>query len=126
MPILKICMTSVILLCLSSAAAATEDAIENTATTNQESPVPQQDAQEKNTPDQDRGQILYENHCRTCHESNVHIRNKRRAQSIDDIRSWVMRWSSELKLQWKTEDVEAVVNYLNSQFYKFKKSTELE
>ena len=119
-------MTGVILLCISNPAVSVENTPENAEKSRQALPTPQQEEKENSAVDQDRGQILYENHCRTCHESIVHIRDNRRAKTIDDIRYWVMRWSGELKLQWKTEDVDAVVNYLNLQYYKFKRSTELE
>lgn len=68
-----------------------------------------------------RGELLYENHCRVCHESNVHIRNNRRAKSKSDIEYWVTRWSTHLALNWKKQDVIDVVNHLNSAYYKFAK-----
>ena len=30
----------------------------------------------------ERGRLLYENHCRSCHESNVHIRQTQAAKSL--------------------------------------------
>lgn len=68
-----------------------------------------------------RGALLYENHCRVCHESNVHIRNNRRAKSISDIEYWVTRWSTHLELNWKKQDITDVTNYIDSTYYKFKK-----
>lgn len=66
-----------------------------------------------------RGQLLYENHCTVCHASVVHLRSDRRAQSLPEIRTWVMHWSDYLKLRWGKEEVDDVVNHLNRQFYKF-------
>ena len=34
----------------------------------------------------DRGRLLYENHCTTCHTSVAHIRAGRKAPSLDEIR----------------------------------------
>ena len=66
-----------------------------------------------------RGKLLYENHCMVCHTSVVHVREKRQADSISEIYSWVSRWSTERKLEWQRTEIEAVVEYLNSRYYKF-------
>lgn len=66
-----------------------------------------------------RGELLYNNHCRVCHESNVHIRNDRKAKSTTDIIYWVTRWSTHLKLNWSVEDKHDVAHHLNERFYKF-------
>jgi mono/diheme cytochrome c family protein len=66
----------------------------------------------------ERGQMLYENHCRGCHVSVVHIRSDRRAASLDAVRWEVTRWSSELHLDWRKEEIADVVEYLDREFYK--------
>jgi mono/diheme cytochrome c family protein len=66
-----------------------------------------------------RGQMLYENHCMSCHESLVHIRGNHRAHSPEDIRGWVSHWATYLHLRWGQEEVEEVVKHLNDQYYKF-------
>ncbi|WP_455204707.1 hypothetical protein [Kaarinaea lacus] len=66
-----------------------------------------------------KGKLLYENHCRSCHESMVHIRAKTKVRSYHDIQYWVGRWAIEVDLKWTSEEIEAVVNYLNSEHYKF-------
>jgi len=40
----------------------------------------------------ERGRLLYENHCRACHESNVHIRQTQAAKSLKAVRTEVVRW----------------------------------
>lgn len=67
----------------------------------------------------ERGRLLYENHCTTCHESVVHVRERRRAGSLAALESWVRHWSRELGLDWGDGEVGAVVEYLNRRFYKF-------
>ena len=67
-----------------------------------------------------RGQMLYENHCRECHTSVVHVREMRRVHSMDDLEHWVKRWAGTLKLRWSAEDINDVINYLNQRYYKFK------
>jgi hypothetical protein len=66
-----------------------------------------------------RGQLLYENHCMSCHESVIHIRTDKRTRSLPELRTRVLQWAEYLKLPWGSEDVEDVVNYLDSQYYKF-------
>ena len=65
----------------------------------------------------DRGQALYENHCAECHEALAHTRKGSRINSIDDIRSWVAFWSVHSELDWSSEDVRDVADYLNKRFY---------
>jgi hypothetical protein len=66
-----------------------------------------------------RGQLLYEDHCTSCHESTVHVRDDRRVQSLTELRERVERWATYLNLHWSEVDVDDVVHYLNSRFYKF-------
>lgn len=67
----------------------------------------------------DRGQALYENHCQTCHESHVHLRETRRASSLDELHKWVATWSWHANLGWSDEDITDVADYLNRHFYNF-------
>lgn len=67
-----------------------------------------------------RGQMLYENHCMSCHESIVHVRGNHRSQSLEALRRWVSHWASYLHLRWGQEEVEEVVIHLNNHYYKFK------
>ncbi|HWR76376.1 MAG TPA: hypothetical protein VN283_04095 [Thiobacillus sp.] len=66
-----------------------------------------------------RGQLLYENHCMSCHESVVHIRARQHAQSLPELWARVLHWATYLQLRWGEEEVEDVVRHLNSQYYKF-------
>ncbi|MCR4300350.1 MAG: hypothetical protein NUV51_01945 [Sulfuricaulis sp.] len=66
-----------------------------------------------------RGRMLYANHCTRCHTSVVHVREKRRADSLRVLEGWVRRWSGEEKLGWSAEEVVEVVDYLNRRYYKF-------
>ncbi len=71
--------------------------------------------------DFDRGEALYENHCRECHESWAHTREGRHVTSIDALRSRVAAWSIHTGLGWGSEEVEAITDYLNRRFYQLKK-----
>jgi cytochrome c5 len=66
-----------------------------------------------------RDQMLYENHCTTCHSSQAYIRQQRKARSLVDIRHWVQRWATQLELNWSATEVELVSQYLNRNFYHF-------
>jgi len=65
----------------------------------------------------DRGQALYENHCRECHESWAHTREGRHVASLDALRKRVAAWSIHTGLGWSNEEVDDVTDYLNRQFY---------
>ncbi len=67
----------------------------------------------------ERGQLLYEHHCRGCHESVVHIREDQEVHSLDDLRCQVVRWASAAKLPWGVKEIDDVVYYLGSTFYEF-------
>lgn len=86
-------------------------------------PAGQKPASEKTAvkePAKTRGQLLYETHCIACHESSLHIRERRKAKNIAEINQWVSRWVGYQKLNWGVEDIQEVVNYLNRQFYQYK------
>ena len=69
--------------------------------------------------DTERGRLLYENHCRSCHESNVHIRQTQAAKSLKALRAEVVRWQEALALQWNGEDMGDVTEYLNATWYHY-------
>lgn len=66
-----------------------------------------------------RGQLLYENHCKKCHENDVHFRENRKAKDIIDINKWVIRWQYDQKLNWEYSTIQEVTQYINRSFYKF-------
>jgi mono/diheme cytochrome c family protein len=65
----------------------------------------------------ERGEALYENHCKECHEGLAHTRHGSKINSFDDIRSWVASWSVHSRLDWSGEEVNDVAEYLNDRFY---------
>lgn len=69
------------------------------------------------TPNVQRGRLLHENHCTTCHESQVHIRANHRAHSLSDVYREVVRWSNELQLNWDGSEINDVSHYLYLTFY---------
>ena len=68
----------------------------------------------------DRGEALYENHCRSCHEGWVHSREGRKVKSPEELRARVASWSIHAGLGWGAEEIDDVTRYLNVHFYRFK------
>ncbi len=68
--------------------------------------------------DAERGRLLYDNHCTVCHTSIVHVRERCKATSREEIQSWIQRWRKELGLQWGTVEVDDVTEYLNGRYYR--------
>ena len=69
--------------------------------------------------DPERGQQLYDNHCTVCHESQVHIREQRKARTLTDVRWQIARWQEVLKLPWTATEVDDVQAYLNAEYYHY-------
>ncbi len=67
----------------------------------------------------DRGSQLYENHCTGCHESQVHIREKRKARTLTEVQGFVRRWADVQALGWTDEEIREVLAYLNATYYKY-------
>jgi mono/diheme cytochrome c family protein len=68
----------------------------------------------------DRGEALYENHCSSCHDTQVHAPGEtRHVATLADLRARVAAWSIHSGLNWSEEDVTDVTNYLNRRFYRF-------
>jgi len=85
-----------------------------------EAPLMSELRQERVTPPvPSRGQMLYENHCMSCHDSVVHIRGNRRTRSQAELRGQVLYWANALHLHWGKEEVEEVATHLNAHYYKF-------
>ena len=66
-----------------------------------------------------RGQMLYENHCTSCHESTVYIRTKRKATNYKEVGNWVNQRADWLNLGWGDVEKQGVMQYLNERYYKY-------
>ena len=70
--------------------------------------------------DAERGRLLYEGRCNVCHNTGVHLRASRRAQTFEGIREQVVRWNNELGGAWRREDIDDVTLYLNNRYHSYR------
>jgi mono/diheme cytochrome c family protein len=68
--------------------------------------------------DLERGQVLYENHCRMCHDSIAFKREGKIAGNYEEVRAQVIRWQTNVSLHWSAEDIENVASYVARTYYK--------
>jgi mono/diheme cytochrome c family protein len=67
---------------------------------------------------EDRGRMLYQNHCVACHESTVHIREARKVKSYADLEKYTRRFAGLAGVEWSDADMVLVIEYLNRTRYK--------
>jgi mono/diheme cytochrome c family protein len=73
--------------------------------------------------DAERGRVLYETFCMSCHYERVHERPSQRSlvKSSTDLRAQVARWSERTRMRFTPQDVDDVAEYLNRSHYKLQK-----
>ena len=54
---------------------------------------------------EDRGRMLYQNHCLACHESTVHIREARKVRTYADLESFSKRFAKVAGVEWSDADL---------------------
>lgn len=69
--------------------------------------------------DLEQGKLLYEKNCVACHSSEVYTRENRIVNNFAELRERIRQCELANDLTWFDEDIDAVVNYLNTNFYKF-------
>lgn len=69
------------------------------------------------TPDLERGRLLYENTCNTCHTTQPHWRDKRLVKQWSDLVAQVERWENVARAGWTPQEIQEVASYLNATFY---------
>ncbi|MDR4518006.1 MAG: hypothetical protein MRK00_11565 [Nitrosomonas sp.] len=69
--------------------------------------------------DETRGELLYSIHCISCHDSEIHWREKKLVTNWDTLKDQVERWQGNLALDWNDNDIIDVTGYLNLQFYHY-------
>ncbi len=71
--------------------------------------------------DAPNGKALFEKHCTACHGTEVFTRPNHKMQSLDMLRAQVNRCERPAGANWSEAQTNAVINYINDNFYKFKK-----
>ena len=71
--------------------------------------------------DLQRGKLLYETHCATCHTERLHGRDKPSVKNMADLRDTVARWAKQNKRSFTPDELEDVVQHLNRSHYHLNK-----
>ena len=73
-----------------------------------------------------RGEELHSNNCMACHArmtggegETLYTRSSRKVKSLAQLEAQVRRCEANLELKWFDEDIENVVHFLNTNYYKF-------
>ncbi|MCH9742491.1 MAG: cytochrome c [Proteobacteria bacterium] len=69
----------------------------------------------------DHAKTLLQNNCIGCHQADIYKRTNRKVTSLTGLSTAVENCNTQLATGWFPEDVDAVVQYLNQTYYKFKK-----
>lgn len=73
---------------------------------------------------QSRGELLYTTHCISCHSTQMHWRDERKATDWPSLKSEVRRWQGAASLGWSDSDILDVSRYLNATIYHFEHSAD--
>lgn len=68
--------------------------------------------------DLQRGRLLYETHCATCHTEKLHGREKTIVKSMADLRDQVVRWAPQTKRTFSPDELEDIAQHLNRSHYR--------
>ncbi len=71
--------------------------------------------------DLQRGRLLYETHCATCHGEKLHQRDKTVVKSMADLRDQVVRWALQTKRTFSPDELEDIAQHLNRSHYRLMK-----
>jgi len=66
-----------------------------------------------------RGELLYSLHCKSCHTSKIHWRGEKLATDWSSLKVQVVRWQSNIGLDWTEEEIIDVTRYFNATYYYF-------
>ena len=69
-------------------------------------------------PNAERGRLLYDNHCITCHSGKVHRRITQVPITRSELRVIISAWAKSERLGWTEAEVADVVEFLDSSYYR--------
>jgi len=65
------------------------------------------------------GEEAHNKYCHKCHTDEVYTREDHFVKSLDALKKQVVRCKDANNIPWFDEDVDAVVQFLNTKYYKF-------
>ena len=70
-----------------------------------------------------RGKLLYENNCLSCHYERIHNRDPQKSlvKSRAQLRVQVGKWAQATKQRFTIEDLDDISEYLNRSHYRLEK-----
>jgi hypothetical protein len=71
--------------------------------------------------DVELGKKLYDANCHGCHDTRIHTRPNRIIHTYGDLANRVKFCDAQVKAGFTGEQLKAVTDYLNTEFYKFVK-----
>jgi len=71
--------------------------------------------------DLQRGKLLYETHCATCHTEKLHGRERTVVKSMADLRDQVVRWAPQTKRSFTVDELEDIAQHLNRSHYQLQR-----
>lgn len=73
--------------------------------------------------DAERGRLLYETHCQSCHYERIHNRDRSKSliKSLAQLRVEIVNRAQLTKQRLTIEDLDDIAEYLNRSHYKFEK-----
>lgn len=66
----------------------------------------------------DRGRLLYETHCATCHTERLHDREKSAIRSYADLRGEVGRRAALTNRRFSPDELEDIIEFLDRSHYR--------
>lgn len=75
--------------------------------------------------DLQRGKLLYETYCATCHTEKLHGRDRTVVKSMADLRDQVVRWAKQTKRSFTLDELDDIALYLNQSHYRLQAAREL-
>lgn len=65
------------------------------------------------------GVALVEKSCNTCHNGEIYSKEMRKIESLEKLKERVEKCAKAAETNWTDKQKEAVVHYLNLNYYKF-------
>ena len=65
------------------------------------------------------GKTLHDNSCMKCHKTEVYTRKDRKIKTLAALKQRVQQCAANTKAGWNEKQIDEVIEYVNSTFYKF-------